>query len=161
MQENLCDTIGSYLLVTINYSTLLWKGLYLFCLYFQEQGKKKLDDLFTRVKRDRIIKKAKVVQEGPLKNECVAVMGISNAKRLFKSGIKPKRARIKMDVNKALGIMNFSSTREFMDKSLGLDPKQELDKRHFKQTIAIMTQKEKERNSEVCVFITVCVETYA
>ena len=108
------------------------------------------DDLFTRVKRDRIIKKAKVVQEGPLKNECVAVMGISNAKRLFKSGIKPKRARIKMDVNKALGIMNFSSTREFMDKSLGLDPKQELDKRHFKQTIAIMTQKEKERNSEVC-----------
>ena len=46
--------------------------------------------------------------------------------------------RPKMDNNKALRVMGFNSAREFMDVSMGLEPKKELDKRHFAQSMFIM-----------------------
>ena len=74
-----------------------------------------------------------------------SIVAVSNAKKKMGS-FKNKRRKgaPKMDTNKALSVMNFSSTREFMDKSLGLDPKKELDKRHFVVMMQILKKKKKE-----------------
>ena len=56
----------------------------------------------------------------------------------LKRPAKQNICRPKMDNNKALRVMGFNSAREFMDVSMGLEPKKELDKRHFAQSMFIM-----------------------
>ena len=53
--------------------------------------------------------------------------------------------RPKMDLNRALRIMGYSSAREFMDtaKDESKKPKEELDKKHFAQSMLLMKKKQK------------------
>ena len=70
-----------------------------------------------------------------------AVAGIAKAKQIMKKGSFKKRKGPKMDTNKALSLMQFTSTREFADRSMGLDPKKELDKKHFTVMMNILKKK--------------------
>ena len=50
-----------------------------------------------------------------------------------------------MDLNRALRIMGYASAREFMDtaKDETKEPKKELDKKHFAQSMVLMKKKMK------------------
>ena len=65
--------------------------------------------------------------------------------------------RPKMDLNRALRIMGYSSAREFMDtaKDETKEPKKELDKKHFAQSMILMKKKMKgqEVSLKSCIII--------
>ena len=65
--------------------------------------------------------------------------------------------RPKMDLNRALRIMGYSSAREFMDtaKDESKKPKEELDKKHFAQSMILMKKKMKgqEVSLKSCIII--------
>ena len=89
----------------------------------------------------------------PTMTSFASLVAVQNAKKKmgsFKN--KRRKGQPKMDTNKALSVMNFSSTREFMDKSNGLDPKKELDKRHFVVMMQILKKKKKDGDVGFLIF---------
>ena len=63
-----------------------------------------------------------------------------------------------MDLNRALRIMGYASAREFMDtaKDETKEPKKELDKKHFAQSMLLMKKKMKGQE----VSLKSCISNY-
>jgi len=84
----------------------------------------------------------------PMPTSLAAVTGMAKAKKQITNKVKRRAGQPKMDTNKAMSVMNFSSTREFMDRSSGLDPKKELDKKHFDNMMKIVKRKKDESKAD-------------
>ena len=52
----------------------------------------------------------------PMPTSLAAVTGMAKAKKQITNKVKRRAGQPKMDTNKAMSVMNFSSTREFMDR---------------------------------------------
>lgn len=84
----------------------------------------------------------------PMPTSLAAVTGMAKAKKNLTTKVKRRAGQPKMDTNKAMSVMNFSSTREFMDRSSGMDPKKELDKKHFDNMMKIVKRKREESKAD-------------
>ena len=52
----------------------------------------------------------------PTGTNMAGIMGMAKAKKAITTKVKRRAGQPKMDTNKAMSVMNFSSTREFMDR---------------------------------------------
>lgn len=79
------------------------------------------------------------------KKEVQAISQLNNGQPYEAKSFKMLIARPKMDLNRALRIMGYTSSKEFLDTSKDptKDPKQELQKKHFVQSMALFAKKTK------------------